>query len=300
LRTEFLAAQSSSRGLGLDDARKRHLTLPSFLVIGAMKAGTSSLHHYLQSHPQVFMSKTKELNFFTKERNRDIEWYGSQFADAGGALAVGETSPSYTKFPQFRGVPRRIAKLLPDVRLIYLVRHPVERMRSHYVHWVLKGTEREPIEKALLMNPLYLNSSLYALQIEQYLEHVSREQLLIVSSERLRDDRSNTMRRVYDFLGVEPYAPATELADEFHRSTENWDNRPFARRIRRIPGYRLIAHVSPKPAQKFYRRYVQRSIDPIKAVLSDELRNCLKEILKEDVRRLRAYMEADFDGWGIA
>jgi hypothetical protein len=275
--------------------------LPNFLVIGAMKAGTSSLHHYLRSHPQIFMSQTKELNFFTKERNsnRGLEWYESHFADADGALAIGETSPSYSKYPEYGPVPELIAKVLPDVRLIYLIRHPVERMRSHYIHWVLKGTEDEPIERALLADPRYLSSSLYALQIEQYLKHFNREQLLIICSESLRNDRSRTMSRVCEFLGVDPSAPVTESIEEFHRSAEKWDNRRLARRMRRTRVYEIAARAAPESIKKSYRRVVQR-IDPVRAEVSDELRGRLEEMLKEDVRRLRSYMEADFDGWGIA
>src|SRR5918999_1124068 len=273
--------------------------LPTFLVIGAMKAGTSSLHHYLQSHPQVFMSKSKELDFFTKERgsNRGIDWYESHFADANGALAVGETSPSYSKYPQYGPVPELIARALPDIRLIYLIRHPVERMRSHYIHWVLKGTEREPIEKALLTNPLYLNSSLYALQIEQYLEHFDRDQLLIVTSEGLRGDRYKTVRRIYEFLGVHPNWLVPQHDEEFHRSSEKWDNRPLARRLRRLPGYGVVAGVAPKSMKKSYRRFVQKRIGPIEAEISNELQNRLEAKLKDDIRRLRSYLQTDFDGW---
>jgi hypothetical protein len=276
--------------------------LPNFLVIGSMKAGTSSLHHYLQSHPQIFMSPRKELDFFTKERssNRGIDWYESHFADADGALAIGETSPSYSKHPQYGPVPKLVARALPDIRLIYLIRHPVERMRSHYIHWVLKGTEREPIDKALLTNPMYLNCSLYALQIEQYLKHFDRDRFLIVTSERLRGDRYNTVDRIYEFLGVDPSLPGPQHDEEFHRSAEKWDNRPLAGKVRRIPGYRVVAGVAPKTIRKSYRRFVQKRIDPIDAEISDELHNRLEEMLKDDVRRLRSYMEADFDGWGIA
>ena len=86
--------------------------LPNFLVIGAMKAGTSSLYQYLRAHPQIFMPAAKELSFFAYEPNarHDLEWYRRQFAPAGeGAVALGEASTMYTKFPRHPGVPERIA-----------------------------------------------------------------------------------------------------------------------------------------------------------------------------------------------
>ena len=103
--------------------------LPNFLVIGAMKSGTTSFAHYLGSHPQVFMTKDKEPAFFNRPDSFDggLEWYSSLFAGAGGALARGEASTDYAKYPRFRGVPEWIAAAVPEMRLLYLVRHPIER-----------------------------------------------------------------------------------------------------------------------------------------------------------------------------
>ena len=125
--------------------------LPSFLVIGAMKAGTTSLYHYLHAHPQVFMPSIKELDFFVAGGNwgRGLHWYQKQFAGAGpGAVAVGEASTMYTKYPSVDGVPERIAAHLPEVRLVYVVRDPIDRIRSHYRHRVAVGTgDRVPSSK---------------------------------------------------------------------------------------------------------------------------------------------------------
>ena len=95
------------------------MTLPNFLIIGAMKAGTTSLYQYLGSHPQVFMAQPKELHFFSYRAGEDTAWYAEHFAGAGAAIAVGEASASYTTYPDAEEVPGRIAAI-PDVRLIYL------------------------------------------------------------------------------------------------------------------------------------------------------------------------------------
>src|SRR5688572_24468381 len=110
--------------------------LPNFFIIGAMKAGTTSLWQYLRRHPEIFMSKLKEPGYFTEELRWDqgIEWYRSLFDDAGSARAVGEASTSYTKWPRFAGIPARMHALVPEARLIYLVRDPGDRIRSHYIH----------------------------------------------------------------------------------------------------------------------------------------------------------------------
>lgn len=96
------------------------VTLPNFLVIGAMKAGTTSMHRYLDAHPDVFMATQKELNFFIEELNwsKGLGWYEERFAEAGDATARGEASPGYAGYPVRRGVPERIAATLPDARFV--------------------------------------------------------------------------------------------------------------------------------------------------------------------------------------
>ena len=107
--------------------------LPNLIVIGAAKCGTTSLHEYLDLHPEVAMSREKELDFFVEEKHwgRGVEWYAAQFEDAP---VRGESSPSYTAYPRYRGVPERIRRVVPDAKLVYLVRDPVERIVSHFVH----------------------------------------------------------------------------------------------------------------------------------------------------------------------
>lgn len=108
--------------------------LPNLIVIGAHKCATTSLHYYLGLHPQISMSREKELNFFIKERNwyKGIEWYKSNFTTK--AMIYGESSPNYTNYPFFMGVPERMCSVVPEAKLIYIVRDPIDRVISHYVH----------------------------------------------------------------------------------------------------------------------------------------------------------------------
>ena len=100
--------------------------LPNVLVVGAAKCGTTSLHEYLDRHPEIAMAREKELDFFVEQKNwsRGVDWYERQFA---AAPVRGESSPSYTAYPRYRGVPERIRRIVPDAKLVYLVRDPVER-----------------------------------------------------------------------------------------------------------------------------------------------------------------------------
>jgi Sulfotransferase domain len=271
--------------------------LPNFLVIGAAKAGTTSLYHYLRAHPQVFMAETKELNFFVETDGwaKGTSWYERQFDGAGAAVAVGEASPNYSKYPLFPGVPQRIARLIPEVRLIYLVRHPVERFRSGYLDEVRRGRQRNPIESTLDSNPGYLAASRYAMQIEQYLEHFPRDQLLVITSEDLKRQRAATMGVVHRFLGVDDLAPAS-LGDEFNRTEGKRMLRPLARRLRDVPAVRAAARLAPGAS----RRLGTRPLDQTRAEISPAFEERLRALLYDDVRRLRSYLGEDFDGWGIA
>jgi hypothetical protein len=288
---------------------RRSTRLPNFLVIGAMKAGTTSLYHYLAQHPQIFMPRIKELDFFAVEGNwpRGLDWYRRQFADAvSGAIAVGEASTVYTKYPRYLGVPGRIAEHLPQARLIYLVRDPLARMRSHYAHRVAVGAERQPIDHALLNNPVYLDYSRYALQIEQYLPYFPPDRLLVLASEDLRNDRRRTIQQVFEFLGVDGgYVPPT-LDREFYVSEGRpvfspalWNLRRSVRRYfpaakRAKEWVDSIGGVRPRRAARPRHRGAED-----RAHISDRVRQVLEDELRPDVERLRTYLPAHFDGWEV-
>lgn len=276
--------------------------LPNFLLIGAMKAGTTSVYEYLRSHPQVFLPEKKELDFFAEPSNfaRGFAWYEGNFDAADGAIAVGEASTSYTKHPDFGGVPARIAGSLPDVRLIYVIRHPIERMRSHYLHDLLLGEERDPIERALLSRSRYRDFSSYAMQIDRYLEYFSRDRLLVVRAEDLRLDRAAVLRSIWEFLGVDPNWEHATLEREFHRTDEKKVSPSVVRRIVETSAYRRASSFVPSSLKRLARRLVDRGVDHGRGEISPELHERLEDMVREDVRALRMYLGAGFDGWGIA
>lgn len=288
--------------------------LPNFLIIGAMKAGTTSLYHYLRPHPQLFMASIKELDFFVEELNwsRGIDWYRKQFARAGRYPARGEASTNYSKYPRFSGVPERIARLVPQARLIYVVRDPIDRMRSHYQHSFALGVERAPISEALINNPAYVTSSRYGLQVEQYRAHFPPDQLLIVTSEDLRDKREQTMKRVYEFLGIDASYVAPTLDREYYKTKERTQYSPLIASLRntlkkRVPHSKrakeLVDSVGQWP-KRLTTSHRQERRDPSKPAptpnaIPDVTRARLEEIIAEDVALLRSHMPPDFDGWGI-
>lgn len=275
--------------------------LPNFLVIGAMKSGTDSLYQYLRAHPQVFMPDWKEPHYFTEELNwpRGRGWYEALFDAAGSVPAIGEASTSYTKYPTHKAIPERIASVVPHVRLIYLVRHPIERLRSQYLHEVLLGTERDPIEKALVTQPRYLDYSRYALQISEFLKVFSADQLLVITSESLRHSRTETLRRVFSFLGIDASWDGNALLHEYHRTAEKRVTRPFIRGLQGTRAYRALSSVVPRKVKDKVRPVITWGIDPQRASIPESLERELRASLVDDIAGLREFLGPHFDGWGL-
>jgi len=278
--------------------------LPDFLVIGSMKSGTTSLYRYLREHPQVFMPSLKEIDFFVEELNwgRGPDWYRRRFSNAGPeCIAVGEASTSYAKFPRYLGVPERIVRSLPDVRLIYAVRDPVERIRSHYEHNVRLGEERAPIEWAIRSNRAYLDYSRYAMQIERYLEHFPRDRVLVISAEALRHRREATVRTVLAFLGVDPDYPI-DLHQEHYRTGDQPTVGPLVAAIRNTLKRALPRSVSMWKGSFLTDRAKRALTHPParrQIRVPEDVRGFIYDALSEDMSRLRRYVDDGLVGWGI-
>lgn len=282
------------------------MTVPNFFIIGAHKAGTTSLYNYLRAHPQVFMSADKEPVHLTRpdfdEPSVQRE-YLALFDDAGDAVAVGEACTRKAWFPVFTGAAERIARLSPGARIIYLLRDPIERMRSHYVDAVAAGRERRDITAALLTVAIYGYPSRYALQIEQYLRVLDRDQILLVASEELRDDRAKTLTAIYRFLGLRAEVDeAIDIEREHNRgdakrmprtsvrmarttaARHGWNSRPF----RKLASLELAG--SPLATIR---------IPPERRAVPPDLDARLAGMLRPDMEQLTQWMPAGFDGWGI-
>jgi sulfotransferase family protein len=196
--------------------------LPTFITIGAMKCGTTALHRYMALHPEIALSNPKELCFFfnppstaaagekTTEDDggwspgnwhREVAWYAKHFD--GEARARGESSPGYTS-PSNPYVAERMAALIPRVKLIYLVRDPVERAISHYLHHRRDGTEPRTIDTALLdPHSQYMSRSRYHERLTPFLVHFPLNQIAIVPQEELVNQRRATLSTLFDFVGVD-------------------------------------------------------------------------------------------------
>lgn len=275
--------------------------LPTFIIIGAQKGGTTSLWTYLRGHDEVFVCSDKEPGFFVEEIawSKGLGWYEGLFAGAGGAKAIGEASTYYTMFPYFDGVPERIASVLPAARIVYVMRHPVERMRSGYVQLLEEGKERRSIREALLLDARYADLSRYAMQIERYFRAFDESQILLLTSEDLRHERRATMARVCRFIGVDE-TDLPDTAAEFNLGGHKRVPRPLGRATFRLAtDERVPGPVRARLFPILSTGLASRPITEQETRIDDDLRHRLEDVLRPDVERLRRYMGPSFSGWGL-
>ncbi len=285
-------SRSTSRGLGL----------PNLIVIGAQKCGTSGLHYYLSLHPEVSMSNPKELNFFIAERNypRGLEWYSRHFDPA--ASCRGESSPNYTAYPQHLGVPERMAAVVPDARLVYIVRDPIERITAHWIHNYAKRREKGDLRATLLhRNTSYVTRSKYHMQLARYLEHFAEEQILVLDQRDLRDERMPTLRRLFEFAGVDPAFEHPKFEQERHSTSRKKRATRLGMRVQRTSRTRFGRRV-PRRAWLALDRALPLSkpiSKPDGGAVTDALGPEATEVLHEDAERLRAQTGRDFAHWSV-
>ena len=294
----------SGRARRIPRSRLRRAALPNLVVIGGLKCGTTSLHHYLNLHPAIHMSRPKELNFFIAELNWSLgtDWYASHFR--ADAPVRGESSPHYTNLPRFAGVAERMSSVLPDARLIYMVREPVDRALSNYLHNVAGGYERRPIGEALAdPDSAYVHRGLYAMQLEPYLERFELDRIELVSREELKRDREQTMRRVFRFLGVDEEFSSPQFSREWETGGGKRSGRfRVMDRAVRLPGLRSLDRSFDRLPESL-RWLVERVIHdpegppPQPPELPSAIRERLAERFRPDVERLEALSGRRF-GWG--
>ncbi len=293
------------------------MTLPNFILLGAAKSGTSSVWDYLKQHPQIFMSNPKEPNFFVFEgvklppfsgpespevllkrlyQNTITDWesYQALFDKVSDEMAIGEASVRYLYFPQ---APENIKKYIPDVKMIVMLRNPVDRLYSHYVMNIRHLLEPLSIEKALDQEEERINNNwgwdwhytklgMYSQQIQRYLNIFEPEQLKILFYDDFRENPVGIMKEIYQFLGVD---------DSFVLDIKRRKNQGY------LPKNKLVHKFlfTSNPLKSFLEKILPRSLykklinnlkkwnsGPIPP-LPVALKKSLNEVFREDITELQ-------------
>lgn len=289
---------------------------PNVIVIGAQKCGTSALHYYLGLHPEVQMSSPKELRYFISDQDfepepfvdgpaelelvrtshnwsRGADWYQGHFRSE--APVRGEATPGYAS-PWFPGVAERMAAMVPDAKLIFLVRDPVERIVSHYVQLREMGREPRTLAQALARprNP-YVGRSSYATLLRPFQERYPRERILLLRQEDLLLRRRETVQKVFGFLGVDPGFWSPKMERERHRSAAKGRRH---RALTRLQGFRATRPLYRLPQEvKWVLERASSAPPSDRPAVGEELRGRLLAQLEPEIAAFEQLTGWDLSSW---
>ena len=273
--------------------------LPNFLCIGAQRAGTTWLYDLLASHPEVYVpARRKEVHFFDWYYNRGLSWYTRFFPserEANRYWAVGEVTPDYLYDP---GCPKRISEILPSVKLIVILRNPVDRAYSHYGLLLRDGEITGSFEELARSDSYVIERGYYSRYLSRYLNHFEREQILVLIFERALRDIENVKQRLSSYLNIQPslfpsavgkerinrgYLPrahrAYTLAKRTATKLREWDMDWAVNLAKRVGMARLFGSRGPLPP------------------ISHELRAYLTELYRHDIQKLESLLETSISDW---
>ena len=187
---------------------------------------------------------------------------------------------------------------MPDARLLYVVRHPLQRIRSHFVHQFGRGHEHLPINRAVREDHRYLDTTRYAMQLNRFLDWFPAEQITVVTSEQLDHERIATFRRIASFVGVDPDVEVAALEGRSHESDSKQVPVGVTARLRNIPAIRKAAESLPAPIRSRLGAATRRSLEPEELELDAPTEAWIVDQLRPDLVGLRRWLGEDFDAWG--
>jgi len=276
--------------------------LPGFLIVGAMKAGTTTLYRDLLTNPEIHFPYHKEPHslrddaVLTEEGRRE---YARWFKDARPGQLCGEASTGYTKRPNIEGVVPRARQVLgPDLRVIYLVREPVSRIISHHYHEYILGQTTLGIDEAVRTDPRFLDYTRYAWQITPWIETFGRDQVLIRRFEDFVADRRGVVEEATKFLGLTPRPELVQIGETYNQSQGRPVSTGRVRRLRSAWIYRgLIRPMLPIGLRDRIRRALLPKAPPPPPPPGEATRVWILEQLAEDLERLGALLSASGPVW---
>jgi hypothetical protein len=291
------------------------MTMPNFLIIGAMKSGTTALYYYLEQHPQIYMSPVKEPNFFCSEEQENSEGnsatrigaYQDLFKDVSGEKAIGEASHCYLYEPE---APARIQEYIPDAKLIAVLRNPVDRAYSHFLHMVRNGTEPlADFAQALREEETggyqrrnfqdYIGRGRYYDQLKRYIDAFGRDQVKVYLYEDLSNAPVATLQDAFRFLGVDDsFVPDVSLK----RNVSGYPKHKTVDKLLRKPSPIKDALKIYLPARLRWR--LSKAFDELKTrnlveppTVQPEVRRQLIRLYREDILKLQELIHRDVSGW---
>ena len=266
--------------------------IPSFLVIGGQRCGSSWIHKCLHEHPQVFTADPKEVHFFNRNYDEGEQWYRAHFHPSPEHKAWGEVTPDYIAHHE---TPERIASLCPNARLVAILREPIER--AHSIYRLQMGTKMNyaSFEEAIEERPDILEHGLYAQHLENWYKHFHADQILVMLYEDLIQSESNTIAQIFAHIGVdESYRPSwigkpcnTALMPKLRARLSSVGLDPLVKVVGRSP---IGDHIRTRVKKK------KLTSDPLSKIRRKTVEQ-LTEYYSEPNTQLRKMLGRELDGW---
>ncbi len=269
---------------------------PDFVVIGAMKSATTTLHAQLACQPGIFMSRTKEPNFFSDDAMyaRGWPWYSALFRPAGAGDLRGESSTHYSKLPTYPRTLDRMTRDLPRLKLIYVMRHPIDRLVSQYVHEVTVGRIAVDLREALIRHPELIDYSRYSMQLQPFLDAYGFSAVLPVFFPRLVGYSQEELERIGRFLGHERTLSWDQGLKPLNRGGERLRPSPVREVLVQAPVLTTIRRrVMPGHWSQSLKRLWHAHVEPPR--LTPVLRARLSEIFDADLAQLGSWLGRKLD-----
>jgi hypothetical protein len=263
---------------------------PDFLIIGGMKCGTSSLHFYLDLHPETNMTKDKDIDFFSKPEKykQGLSFYNDYLVE--NDLLKGESSVSYAMLHAYPKTVFNIKeKLGEQTKFIYVVRDPIVRIISHYIHNLSAGRIKQNLNDFISNIPIdshYLQTSRYYQQISGYLQHYSKNNILIISTENLKNQRKKTLKKVFDFLNIDSNFYDDRYDIVKHKSSQKLIYNKFGKLVAKTPFIWRYKNKIPFTGKKIKTEKI-----------SDENIKKLQALLKNDIQQFKEFSNCNFSEW---
>lgn len=287
----------------------------NFICIGPERSGTTWLYQCLKEHPEICVSEPKEVNFFNSSQSfwrkdlidktnytKGLEWYKQHFNHCSSEKIVGEITPAYLHSPE---VPERIYNHFPDVKLIAILRNPIERLYSHYMYTKMKGFYELPsLEEVIEKEKGFVEESAYLKHIQNYLKYFPREKILITIYEDIEKNPKVFIREVLKFLGAgDTFMPPSVNTTINPAGAVALRNRAISIKdsIRSFPGGKLALELFKKTP--FYKKAVDSLATKTGTVkvnygkIHPETRKRLFEFYKEDINGLEKLLGRDLVFW---
>jgi hypothetical protein len=268
---------------------------PDFVILGAMKSATSTLYEWLDQQSDVAVARPKELDFFSdaKEWAKGVSAYLARFPVAPRGVVLGEASVSYSDPALADDAAERMKSVIPGVKLVFVIRHPIERLRSHYRHEVQRGRERRPLDQALAgEDSPYVTRSCYFRGLEPYIRRFEPERILVIRFDDLVRDPWSGWSALMRFLGL-PERPAPGSAH--NRTEDNAQWTPVLRWLleRGVIRFRTVAQL-PSPVRRVSKRLLMRQGARYRESLGRSalpVDGGVVDLIWNDVERLEAWLD---------